>query len=102
MIYTSPSFWVTATGDSKKFARNGHPLWIANWRVHKPTVPAGNWAGHGWTFWQWTDCGEVNGIKGCVDKDRYGGRSVGRYGAAARAVSTTSAARSYRPNGGIR
>ena len=78
MIYTSPSFWRTAVGDSKKFARNGHPLWIANWMVKKPDVPAGNWAGRGWTFWQWTDCGAVNGIKGCVDKNRYNGKSLAK------------------------
>ena len=78
MIYTSPSFWVSATGDTVKFARNGHPLWIANWFVRRPTVPAHNWGGRGWTFWQWTDCGEVNGIKGCVDKDRYNGKTLAK------------------------
>lgn len=78
MIYTSPSFWRTAVGDSKKFARNGHPLWIANWHVKKPDVPAGNWAGRGWTFWQWTNCRGVTGIRGCVDGNRYNGKNLAK------------------------
>ncbi|MEA2674612.1 MAG: hypothetical protein QOI92_1804, partial [Chloroflexota bacterium] len=31
------------------------------------------WGGHGWTFWQYDDCGTVPGISGCVDVDRYNG-----------------------------
>jgi len=27
-------------------------LWIAHWGVTSPTIPANNWGGHGWTFWQ--------------------------------------------------
>lgn len=78
MIYTSPSFWRTFLGDSRRFSSHGYKLWIANWEVASPDVPAGNWSGHGWTFWQWTDCGSVAGIKGCVDKDRYAGTHIGR------------------------
>lgn len=77
IIYTSPYFWQTALGDTRRFARRGYKLWIANWGVRRPSVPAGNWAGNGWTFWQWTDCGAVSGIKGCVDKDRFNGSKIG-------------------------
>jgi GH25 family lysozyme M1 (1,4-beta-N-acetylmuramidase) len=73
MIYSSPSFWQTAMGNTTWFADNGYTiLWIAHWTSNSsPTVPASNWGGHGWTFWQWTDCTHVNGISGCVDGDRY-------------------------------
>lgn len=77
IIYTSPYFWQTYLGDTRRFARRGYELWVANWEVSSPTVPAGNWSGHGWTFWQWTDCGSVSGIKGCVDKDRFNGTAIG-------------------------
>lgn len=78
IIYTSPSFWETAMSNTKRFARRGHPLWIANWEVQRPRVPAGNWAGRGWTFWQWTDCRSVNGINGCVDGNRYIRTNLGK------------------------
>jgi len=39
-------------------------------------VPAGNWAGHGWTLWQYDSCGSVNGVEGCVDRDRYNGTGL--------------------------
>lgn len=78
MIYTSPSFWTSAMGDTARFARRGYPLWIANWGVSRPTVPANDWAGNGWTFWQWTDCRAVNGINGCVDGDRFNGKNLHR------------------------
>lgn len=74
MIYTSPTFWRVAMDDTKRFARGGFPLWVAHWQTHRPIVPAGNWAGRGWSFWQWTNCRSVRGIEGCVDGDRsFGG-----------------------------
>jgi lysozyme len=69
IIYTSPSSW-TATGNTTEFAAAGHLLWIANWGVSQPTVPAANWAGRGWSVWQYTSSGSVNGIEGRVDLDR--------------------------------
>ncbi len=72
LIYTNPSFWRTNMGDTQSFAKAGYKLlWIANWDVPTPDVPANDWAGHGWTFWQNTDCATVNGIAGCVDGDLY-------------------------------
>ena len=76
MIYTSPSFWQLSMADTRWFANHGYKaLWIAHWEVDRPFVPAGNWAGEGWTFWQFTSCGKVKGISGCVDKNRYNGQS---------------------------
>jgi GH25 family lysozyme M1 (1,4-beta-N-acetylmuramidase) len=70
-IYTSPSFWKTSMGDTQSIALAGYTtLWIANWNVNSPSVPAGNWAGYGWSFWQYSSTGSVNGISGNVDLDR--------------------------------
>jgi GH25 family lysozyme M1 (1,4-beta-N-acetylmuramidase) len=69
IIYTNFSSW-QATGDTTEFARAGHPLWVANFGVDKPRVPAGNWDGQGWSIWQFTSSGHVKGIDGAVDKNR--------------------------------
>lgn len=73
-IYVSPSFFTSALSDTTWFAQNGYRLWIANWGVASPTVPANDWNSEGWTFWQWTDCGKVDGISGNVDLDFYAGK----------------------------
>jgi GH25 family lysozyme M1 (1,4-beta-N-acetylmuramidase) len=69
IIYTNHSSW-QATGDTTKFARAGHHLWVANWGVASPSVPADNWNGQGWSVWQYTSSGRVNGIDGSVDRNR--------------------------------
>ncbi|MBI3158517.1 MAG: hypothetical protein HYZ26_02825 [Chloroflexi bacterium] len=60
IIYTNPDTWRTSLGDTATLTR--HPLWIANYGVAAPIVPAGGWAGSGWTFWQFTDRGAVPGV----------------------------------------
>jgi GH25 family lysozyme M1 (1,4-beta-N-acetylmuramidase) len=69
IIYTNSSSW-RATGETTRFARAGHRLWIANFDVDKPSVPADNWNGNGWSIWQFTSSGNVRGIDGHVDKNR--------------------------------
>jgi lysozyme len=71
MIYTNASSWA-ATGDTRRFARRGFRLWVANYGVSSPLVPAENWAGRGWAVWQFTSSGRVRGIQGNVDKNRLG------------------------------
>jgi GH25 family lysozyme M1 (1,4-beta-N-acetylmuramidase) len=73
MIYMSPSFWTTYAGNSSNLVNAGYKvLWIAHWTTaSSPTVPAGNWGGNGWTFWQYTSSGSVDGIGGRVDLNRY-------------------------------
>jgi GH25 family lysozyme M1 (1,4-beta-N-acetylmuramidase) len=68
IIYTNYSSW-QATGDTTSFARQGHPLWVANFDVASPKVPALNWSGLGWSIWQYTNSGSVPGIAGDVDRD---------------------------------
>ncbi|MGE5460400.1 MAG: GH25 family lysozyme [Solirubrobacterales bacterium] len=70
MVYTSPHGWLVRTGDTTAVADAGYTiLWVAHWDVSSPTLPANDWQGNGWTFWQYTDCGTVPGIVGCVDLD---------------------------------
>jgi GH25 family lysozyme M1 (1,4-beta-N-acetylmuramidase) len=73
-VYSSPNFWSSRLADSTAVAASGVPLWIAHWTSNsQPTVPAQNWNGSGWTFWQWSDCVSVPGIAHCVDGDRMNG-----------------------------
>lgn len=69
MIYTSWSSWSAITGDSQAFTR--YPLWVANYGVSSPNVPAGNWGGRGWLIWQFTEHGEVSGINPPTDINWY-------------------------------
>lgn len=79
MIYTSPAFWKKYMGDTQALADAGYKtLWIAHWGVTSPTVPANNWGGRGWTFWQYTSDGRVPGISGRVDMNRYRFQSFAR------------------------
>ena len=76
LIYASPNFWKTSLGDTTAFAGNGDPLWIAHWTTNPaPLVPASNWDGLGWMFWQWTHCTKVAGLAHCSDGDRANGPS---------------------------
>ncbi len=72
MVYTSPNGWDQRTGDTTAVVEAGYTtLWVAHWGVDAPRLPANDWGGYGWTFWQYTDCGRVPGIRGCVDLDWY-------------------------------
>jgi len=71
MIYTNASSWA-ATGNTLEFAKAKYPLWVAEWGVSRPSVPARNWAGHGYSVWQYSSSGTVPGISGNVDQDRLG------------------------------
>jgi hypothetical protein len=49
-------------------------MWVAHWATGPaPIVPAENWGGSGWTFWQYSSSGAVPGITGRVDLDRFNG-----------------------------
>lgn len=45
-----------------------YPLWVAQYEVEQPT-PNGKW--NSWVGWQYTDLGEISGINGYVDRDRF-------------------------------
>lgn len=72
MVYTSPNGWLNRTGDTTAVASAGYTvLWVAHWGVAEPRLPAADWNGNGWTFWQYTSQGSVPGIIGNVDLDWY-------------------------------
>jgi GH25 family lysozyme M1 (1,4-beta-N-acetylmuramidase) len=72
LIYTSSGFWKTYMGDTQVFTK--YPLWIANYTTKpQPLVPANNWGGNGWMFWQHTETGSVAGVRGNVDRNRFQG-----------------------------
>jgi lysozyme len=74
MLYTSPGFWTGNMANTRAIARAGfRVLWVAHYGTPRPSVPASRWNGHGWTIWQWTKCGHVSGIRGCVDRDALSG-----------------------------
>lgn len=76
LVYASPNFWKTSLADTTSFAGGGTPLWIAHWTTKTaPLVPAANWGGLGWTFWQWTNCVKAAGFAHCSDGDRAHGPS---------------------------
>ena len=73
-IYVSPLFWKNSVADTTSFAAAGSQLWIAHWTQNAaPLVPAKNWGGLGWTWWQWTNCSTVPGFLHCSDGDRLNG-----------------------------
>jgi lysozyme len=77
LIYTTPTFWSSSMANTDWFARNGYRVWIAHWTsASQPTVPAGNWADNGWTFWQHSSTGSVPGVSGPVDLDRFNGAAL--------------------------
>jgi lysozyme len=66
MIYTDSGFW-NGLGTT---AFSNYPLWIAQYGVAAPTLPAG-WAL--WDFWQHSETGDVQGIQGSVDLNVFSG-----------------------------
>jgi lysozyme len=61
VVYTDPSFWRQNVGADL----GAYPLWLACYAT-TPDIPA-TWPG--WTFWQHSDSGSVEGIAGPVDLD---------------------------------
>lgn len=45
-----------------------YPLWVAQYEIEQPT-PNGKW--NTWAGWQYTDVGEVAGISGYVDRNKF-------------------------------
>ncbi|HTP26447.1 MAG TPA: GH25 family lysozyme [Anaeromyxobacteraceae bacterium] len=69
VLYTSASFWNVNLAGAIGFDR--YPLWIAHYTTEpQPHLPSG-FTRH--TMWQYTDSGQVAGIVGVVDLDRFHG-----------------------------
>ena len=67
LIYASPSFWQRLPASEIEQKAD---LWIAEWEIEHPGK-MGSWPG--WSFWQYTSRGEVPGITGSVDLNRFNG-----------------------------
>ena len=78
IIYSGNYFWDHYMGDTSEYADAGFKLlWVPHWTNDpQPRVPAKDWGGHGWTFWQYTACGSVPGVSGCVDRDKFNGTDL--------------------------
>ena len=66
MIYTAPNFWNAHLDDT--FGE--HPLWVAEYGVDEPSLPAG-WTR--WDLWQWADSDQVPGVEKDADLSRVRG-----------------------------
>ncbi len=62
-LYLDPTF---ADENQAPASLAAYPLWIADYGVVQPTLPAG-WSG--WTIWQNSETGVVQGIESAVDLD---------------------------------
>jgi lysozyme len=68
LIYTSASLWNENVG-SKSFSK--FPLWVAHYTNNStPNLPAGF---ADYAFWQYSESGNVAGVTGSVDLDRFKG-----------------------------
>jgi len=77
LIYTFTPFWRDTLGNSGRFS--GHPLWIAHFTTQpQPKFPS---AFPGFSFWQHTEKGKVQGVtnppNNFVDLDRFNGSMDG-------------------------
>jgi lysozyme len=66
MIYTTASFWNSHLNHNF----GNYPLWVAEYGVTVPKIPAG-WSN--WQFWQYSQSGKVIGVTGSVDMDYFNG-----------------------------
>lgn len=67
IIYTNSSFGSEVL-TQEKFSR--YPLWIAEYGKEIKEIPS-PWKHSGWTIWQHSMKGEINGINGHVDLNRF-------------------------------
>lgn len=68
IIYTGKYFWRDEVGGARAFSDNA--LWIAQYTSKCPDLPM-PWTR--WTFWQNSDRGAVDGVRGRVDLDKFNG-----------------------------
>ena len=66
IIYTGPAFW----NENLTSGFGSYPLWVAEYGVSSPK-PVNGW--DGWTFWQYSETGAVEGVSGNTDLDYFNG-----------------------------
>ncbi len=70
VIYTSPSWWSSCTGNWSGMSTRS-PLDEADWTTASSPVSVGGFPYA--TMWQYTDAGSVSGVSGGVDRDKFNG-----------------------------
>lgn len=70
IVYTGPSFWRYRLGRTSALQR--YLLWEVQYTANPQPKPLGDWP---WTFWQYTSKGNISGINGNIDFNRYRGSS---------------------------
>lgn len=83
IIYTSPNFWESQLGDLQQFSN--YPLWIAHYGTDNPIIP-GAWST--WTFHQYSESGNIKGIAGNVDLNRFESFKQGNTGSYIKELQT--------------
>jgi lysozyme len=68
VIYTARWFWDRNVLDGSDWT--AYDLWVANYGVNAPSLPRG-W--DDWTFWQYSDHGQVPGIGAATDLNWFNG-----------------------------
>lgn len=71
ILYTNQKYYMMYFAGSEF---KEYPLWIA--RYNSPNNPPNIPIGKEWTFWQYGDCGKLEGIKGCVDFNVFKGNKA--------------------------
>lgn len=67
IIYTGPYFWRDMVGEADHLPS---PLWVAHYGADCPLTPE-PWAT--WSFWQFTDSGDIAGVDTPVDTNLFNG-----------------------------
>jgi lysozyme len=70
MVYTSPGFWNSYGIQDPVWCKKYH-LWVAHWTTAPNPILPRYWTC--WDIWQTTDKGEVDGVDGYVDMDKFNG-----------------------------
>lgn len=60
ILYTNHATWDELFDHCEDFV--DYPLWLARYSDEEPEVPASNWGGAGYTIWQFTEDGIVEGV----------------------------------------
>lgn len=68
IIYTGKYFW---QDNVKSSSFGDYPLWIPNYSFNCPNLPDNYW--NNWMFFQYTDKGQVSGVSGNVDRNKFNG-----------------------------
>lgn len=97
LIYTSPGFWSTylpvPVFNQNKLTLTDlewsvrHPLWLAHYTTGWPSQVF-PWSG--WTFWQYSSAGKINGIRTRVDLNYFNGSAAYLAALAARSPALVS------------